>query len=298
MLVRPQVTDFLPPGVEVPLTYKDYALPDWLALPEWPSQRNTPAHADKLDNWGGFNRRNPTLGVSVAVIRYRGKEYRADGNSTALLCREGKCHFRSVIHSPVFDVGDDESLGQEVYKSLNEKHSTKTAVDVLVSAVKFNQMAPNSALISRGGVTSGLSIAVNALRGVESNSAPPNIDDAVRAWKSELVWVDTILAGTAEGRIAGSTPVIASMLMSHAKYAVWGTGHEHMVDFWRNFHTARGVGNTQDPWVLAWNYIVLHLSGSRDRVYDMVQYVLGCVEATDIHPKRIRRRPIKTYLID
>ena len=96
------------------------------------------------------------------------------------------------------------------------------------------------------------------------------------------------------------------MLMSRAKYSVHSRDPKiqakvaHVEDFWDKFHTARGKGNTEDPCVRAWNYIVLHIKdsgGSRNKVYIMVEHVLGCVEAKG-RPEKIMKRAIKSYLAD
>lgn len=167
---------------------------DIIALPEWPGQRDTAKHLAKYLARPDFQRDHVTIGHGFAIIKWKGKEYRGNGNTRVAGFGAGKLDIPRKVGVTEFDVGDDFEAGQAVYLGFDNLGHMKGAPDRLTSALKANGLGVKSKFLSSGKGTTGIAIAWNAVRGVNSNAAYFDTEEMVALFKPEIALIDTLMA--------------------------------------------------------------------------------------------------------
>lgn len=270
--------------------------------------RSVERHAQQLKRDPRFDPRSAAykIGFATVFIEETGEWRRLNGNTRCYLDEAGEVPLPDTVSGHEFrakTVAEALSL----YEKIDSPLSSKQAVDRMTTAFKYNGIAAHSKLFSRGGGTSALAVAHNAVHGRESNEAPKEMAITVGRWKNTLREVDHLLADcgvSSSGEVATHTAVIAAMLLSLEKllYGIPKSAEREIRlndwrEFWGNFHASKGklLGTGTSAYNAAWITVIENKSGKSQRkaVYSLTGKLLDCFERREqdrvlsIHSRKI-----------
>lgn len=266
-------------------SYRDMPYAEWVAIPEWPAQRNTEAHAAKILRSPLFDPNHPTLGQHCAAMTINGKTYKGNGITTTYLAQKGRCKFPAKVRVLHFYC-DTKEEAHAVYLSFDASWQTKGAKDRLHSAFRVNGIDPQSPTFQRDKGTSAFVWAYNSLRGIKSNAAPAGatLELIVGEMKHSIIAVDALLID-AKGMPPHSTPAITAMLMTHRRASDHKDAdvRQKMLDrwnrYWRLFIESKGAkGEASASHMRLWVWIENLLHSARKAAGDLIEIALYCFE--------------------
>ncbi len=291
-----------PPPLPQPKRFtREWSRKEMLAIPEWDGQRDTDVHLKKYLARPDFNPNSVLIGIGFATVRVGGKEYRIDGNTRSEADKQDYLKLPPTVEGHLYDCGDDREMAHRTYKNINSTSEGKTAIDRLTSALKVTKAKRKSAFFARGGGTSALTIAYNALHGTQSNAAPYDTEAMVREFKPEQAALDSLLADYPSSVMNSPSIQVAILLSLYRARHVGGTNAEDrqrsfivVKDWWADFAEAKGLIKRGDgygsstPHIKLFNYTKEALrasskAGTRSRKtwFELAENALYVLERAD-----------------
>lgn len=156
----------------------------WAAVLDNPRQRDTDKNASKATR-GHLKTSSPAQARVFAAKLPGGALVKLDGHTRALLWEEGKLQPPSVVYVDVIYVKSMDEA-KELYTHFDNPAVSEKAADKMFGAFRESGITPESGLIASCGITS-------AIKKLVPVGTP--IYTAVKAWKPEIIMLDSIGAG-------------------------------------------------------------------------------------------------------
>lgn len=191
----------------------------WAEVQDNPIQRDTQEHAKKAVR-GHLRTASSTQMVVHAAVLPDGALVKLDGHTRALLWSDGRLAAPPMVQVVLHEV-DSMAQAMALYKEFDAPGATEGATDRLAGAYRLHSIVPKNKILTKGGVTSALSI-------IDQHRS---IYQMVGEWKDELLLLDEV---DATPTAMPSTLVCAALvtLRRHGAKAL---------DFWRLYAAGGGT---------------------------------------------------------
>lgn len=159
------------------------SVPEWIAIPDNPIQRDTERHAQKARRLH-LKKYHETHAFVTAAVLPDGSMVKVDGHTRAFLWDNGELHPPEVVTATIYMVRDiDEAI--ELYRHFDNPAAAEDSVDRLFGAYRYHGITPKGYALTKGGVTSAMKL-------ITGNGNCFDILSAVGDWKNELLRIDRI----------------------------------------------------------------------------------------------------------
>lgn len=191
----------------------------WFRVKDNPIQRDTVAHAEYAQV-RHLRKASTSQEVVHAARLPDGTMFKLDGHTRALMWLDGRLKPPSTVHVVVHKVESCEEA-IEKYKEFDSASAAEGAADRLSGAFRLHDIAPRNRLLSKGGVTTALSIIAPSR----------DVYDMVGDWRDELIALDELEATPEQ---------MAASLICAALLTIRRRGKKAM-EFWRLYVAGAGT---------------------------------------------------------
>lgn len=208
---------------------------DWIKVQDNPIQRDTERHAAKA--------KHLLTPLSIHAIVYAaelpdGKLVKLDGHTRALLWARNQVRHPSEIECHIIPV-DSMAEAKTLYQTLDSKEALETVTDKVSGAFNDLNFSPESGLLKRGAISSGLRSAWAIQQGMAGGGGmanrkagkPYSVYDAVKEFSTELFALDTF----EEKHFSPTTGIILAFILTARKHG------SKIIPFWRTVFANGGA---------------------------------------------------------
>lgn len=208
---------------------------DWIKVQDNPIQRDTERHAAKAKH---LLTPLPIHAIVYAAELPTGKLVKLDGHTRALLWKRNQVQHPPEVECHIIQVSDlDEA--KRLYQTLDSKEALETVTDKVSGAFNELNFYPESGLLKRGSISTGLRAAWQIQQGAsgiggwtaKKVNKPYNVYDAVKEFSTELFALDSFETK----HFSPTTGIILAFILTARKHGA------RIMPFWRTIFANGGA---------------------------------------------------------